>query len=81
MPTLSEEITHLVSAWIESDQPYYHLARDIASYDVSAMAAILTEVLKSAMPATAAWHTARELSAADYDKVNWQEIADTLLAE
>lgn len=81
MADTTEENTHWVSVWVSNDADYYFDALELASTDVGKMAGFIRYSLRHAPRNSSAWHTAREMSAADYDTVDWQEIADTLTAE
>lgn len=77
----TRENTEWVAVWIVNDGDYYFTAQEYAREGVDELAVYLTDVLHAASPNTGAWHTAQELSANDYERIDWQSIADDLLGE
>lgn len=72
-----EENTHWISIWITNDYEYYHGGRAVGD-DPDALREYVEQALQDAPDGSAAWHTAREMSTADYDLVDWVEILHDL---
>lgn len=76
------EVTDWVSVWLVNDSDTYFGALDAARCgDLETLESFVVETLKGAPEHSGAWYTAQELSANDYERIDWQDIADTLTAE
>lgn len=83
---MQAENTRWIEMWVVNDADYYFAAQEIArecqeADEYEDLREFIERSLTSAKEGSAAWHTARELSAADYDRVDWQEIAESLTEE
>lgn len=75
-----KENTDWISTWIINDPEYYDEALYLAGEGSwSSLGDYLMRVLKSAPEGSGAWHTAQEMTATDYGRVDWKEIMNTLL--
>jgi hypothetical protein len=78
----TQENTRWVEVWIINDGDYHDRALELATDgDTDGLGEYLTESLKGAPEGSGAWHTAQEMSDADYGRVDWKEIAETLTAK
>lgn len=69
-------MTRLVGVWLANDHdPYFELGPLAAEGAVAQLAQRATEILTTARKGSAAWYTAQELAPADYDRVDWAEVA------
>lgn len=73
-------VTHLVQVWIENDGEHIVDAQAYARQGADVLADHLTEILRQARRSSAPWQTAQELAPNDYDRVDWQGIANDLLS-
>lgn len=74
-----KDMTHKVSVWIENDFQFNPTAVSLAHHvGCGALRHYLSVILKAAAPYSAAWQTAQDMAPNDYDRVDWQEIFDTL---
>lgn len=73
--------TRWVEVWIINDADHYPYAQDAARVGARELEDYVRGVLRTAPKPTTAWYVAQEMSANDYDTVDWQEISDTLLDE
>jgi hypothetical protein len=80
-----EENTRWISVWIINDGDYYWRARDVADTarqldDYSILQEHIAEILASRATETVK-AVVREMSEADMDTVDWEEVANDLLSE
>jgi hypothetical protein len=73
-------VTDQVSLWIANDSDYVEQARSFIRTEgsVSALGDFLVRVIKSAPQFSAPWQVAQELSANDFGRIHWQDVADEL---
>lgn len=77
----TRETTRWIEMWISNDADHYFGALDCATADPSGheLMIYIRNALERAPHGSAAWHTRRELSAADLEsRVDWADIAATL---
>jgi len=73
------EVTDAVSEWVSNDAGVYGVALVLAQAgDDEALGAILSGILQRSVEGDQAYYVARELSPADYDRVDWTAIGDRL---
>lgn len=77
--SIIEENTNWISTWIVNDESYCWQAKNVAD-DPASLAEFIIESLQDAPVDSGAWYTAQEMTPADYDRVDWAEIAATLTA-
>lgn len=78
---LDKEATDYVDMWINNDGDYYEAACELAATSIEDLANFLMDTLRDAPEGSAAWHTMRELSANDLQRIEWPEIAMSLIGE
>lgn len=75
-------VTEQVELWICNDSGHYERARDIARMQpVDALARYLTHQLKFGIAYSAPWQCGQELAANDYQRIDWNAIAKSLIGE
>jgi len=72
-------VTHQVSVWICNDGDLIEAAR--AAVRVGDLARWVKQTIRSAPRYSSPWHVGQELAANDYDRVDWQSVADDLRPE
>lgn len=84
---LDRTATDYLCVWLVNDQGPYNIAlgileeEDDAGTAVAALAENMSHILDYAVPGSGAWHTRRGLSDNDMGRIDWLDIAETLLAE
>ena len=73
-------VTDQVKLWIANNDNHVEAVQSFIRTEgsVAGMADYLIRVIRSAEPRTAPWHVAQELSANDYARINWQDVAREL---
>lgn len=75
-------LTDMVETWIINDGQYYFEARERARDGAEELGQYLRFVLRVPSARNGfAEEVANELAPNDYDRIDWQQIAETLLAE
>ena len=75
-------VTELVSTWICNDGAFYNKARNCASRGVRSLECYILYLLRDFdPPLPTPLQVAQELAPNDYNRIDWQSIADDLLQE
>jgi hypothetical protein len=81
MTDTPEANTRWVEVWIINDPVHQPTAMEEAEAGPKALEQYVTGVLRNAKPDSEPWYIARELSHSDYQTIDWEEIAATLLSK
>lgn len=80
MTDTAEVNTDYLETWIINDPAYYDEARRLAEAgDIDALREYATKSLRSAPKETGAWYTSRQMSDADLETVDWDDVRETLV--
>lgn len=84
MNNTTEENTQWVETWAVNAADYYGALQDAASDGPDALRELVHQIWTDATEenhANGGYYQARHMSEADYDSVDWSEVASTLLCE
>lgn len=74
-----KENTRWIEVWAVNDPEHYGTLQAAAEEGPDALRAEVERIYKNAPPESQAWYQAKEMSDSDYGRVDWQEVADSLL--
>lgn len=84
-----KEVTMQVGLWLanEGDFDPKHDGKRVAEVaaefaraeDYTALADYATGLIKRAVSSQAAWHVKQELASNDFDRINWEDVAQELI--
>lgn len=74
------KITEHVEQWLIHDGFHVYRAANAAEVSPDALSRYVARTLRSASEGTAAWECAQELAPRDYDRIDWSDLAATVLS-
>lgn len=74
-----EENTRWVEVWAVNSPEYYDRLVNVAEDGPDALRGLVEELWRDAPDGSTEMYQAREMRHGDYDRVDWQEVTDTLL--
>jgi hypothetical protein len=74
-------VTDQVLTWICNDSEQIEQAQSAARRSTGVFTQWASGVIRTARPHMAAWHVRQELAPNDYNRVDWQAVADALKPE